>query len=166
MEMECVFRRFRSGFFLPDGSSDRVFTAELLQGGNPLSSRLHHTGNIENLEVNIFLLTVLPTHFTLNGLIRYTVHGIRYTWQQGEPVLHTYWGLGGSASPPVVDVCSGVSCAVSLNKEMSYFRSLFNLCCKDYVAFRILDLQYASLVGNRWSVQVSRDLVANFNVIR
>ena len=36
----------------------------------------------------------------------------------------------GSASPPVVDICERVSCSVSLNKEMSYFRSLFNLCRK------------------------------------
>ena len=72
--------------------------------------------------------------------------------------------MGGSASPPVVDVCLRVSCAVSLNKEMSCFRSLFNLCSKDYVALRILNLQYASLLGIRYSVQLSRDLVANFNV--
>ena len=44
-----------------------------------------------------------------------------------------------------------------------YFRSLFNLYCKGYLAFRILDWWYASPVRNQWSVQVSMDLVVNFN---
>ena len=34
----------------------------------------------------------------------------------------TLAGGGGSASPPVVDDCLWVLCAVLLNKEMSYFR--------------------------------------------